>query len=81
MSATVNEWIAKAQADFAVAGRELAVTVDPSFDAVCFHAQQCIEKLMKALLIRIGVTPPRVHDLNELSRLLTTAYPGWSWPD
>jgi HEPN domain-containing protein len=35
---------------------------------------------MKALLIHLGVTPPRTHDLAALDRLLTPACPGWSWP-
>ena len=38
------------------------------------------EKLMKALLIYLGVTPPRTHDLAVLDRLLAPACPGWLWP-
>jgi HEPN domain-containing protein len=47
---------------------------------VCFHAEQCAEKLIKALLIHLGVTPPRSHDLVALDRLLTPVSPAWSWP-
>jgi HEPN domain-containing protein len=47
MNATVKEWVQKADKDFATARRELQVQEDPNFDAVCFHAQQCIEKLRK----------------------------------
>jgi HEPN domain-containing protein len=36
--------------------------------------------LLKALLIHLGVTPPRSHDLVALDRLLTPVCPGWSWP-
>ncbi len=57
MNATVKEWVDKAEKDFATARRELQVQEDPNFDAVCFHAQQSIEKLMKGLLIHLGVTP------------------------
>ena len=35
---------------------------------------------MKALLIHLGVTPPRTHDLATLDRLLVPVCPGWSWP-
>lgn len=80
MNATVREWVDKAGGDFATAGRELRVTDAPNFDAVCFHAQQCIEKLMKALLIHLGVTPPKTHDLAYLDRLLSPVCPGWTWP-
>ena len=80
MNATVKEWIDKAEGDFATAGRELRAVEFPNFDAVCFHAQQCIEKLMKALLIHLGVTPPKTHDLVALDRLLTPLCQGLSWP-
>jgi HEPN domain-containing protein len=69
MSGTVNEWTAKADADFSTATREVADP--PNFDAVCFRAQQCAEKLMKALLIHLDTVPPRTHDLREPDRLLT----------
>jgi len=79
MNATVREWVSKAEADLATAGREIAVQNSPNFDAVCFHAQQAIEKLLKGLLIHLGVVPPRTHDLVHLHRLLETHCPSWSW--
>jgi hypothetical protein len=48
MNETAREWITKADGDFRTAGREILVEEGPNFDAVCYHAQQCIEKLMKA---------------------------------
>jgi len=80
MNGTVKEWVLKAEADFGTAGREFQVTLDPNYDAVCFHAQQCVEKLMKALLIHLGVTPPKTHDLRALEALLAPVCPQWSWP-
>ena len=80
MNGTVKEWASKAEADYATAARELHAIESPNYDAACFHAEQCAEKLMKALLIHLGVTPPRTHDLAALDRLLTPACPGWSWP-
>jgi len=44
------EWVAKAEGDFATASREIRVRKSPNYDAVCFHAQQCAEKYIKALL-------------------------------
>ena len=49
-----------------------------NFDAVCFHSQQCIEKLMKAMLIKNGVTPPKIHDLFQLNLLLAQVCKKWS---
>ena len=80
MSGMVSEWVERAESDFRVACRESAVTVGPSYEAVCFHAQQCVEKLMKAVLIDRGVSPPRTHDLLALASMVTTAVAGWTCP-
>lgn len=80
MSNVVREWVERAESDFRVAQRESLVTADPSYDAVCFHAQQCAEKLMKAVLISRGVTPPKTHDLVALSALLSSTLASWRWP-
>ena len=63
-----------------MAGRELRAKTKPNYDGICFHAQQCAEKLVKALLIHKGTTPPKTHALTELSRLLAQTCPGWDWP-
>jgi HEPN domain-containing protein len=80
MKGTTKEWTDKAEADFSTAGRELKTIDSPNFDAVCFHSQQGVEKLIKALLIHLGVVPPRTHDLAELNGLLARVSPQWSWP-
>jgi HEPN domain-containing protein len=79
MNSTVNEWIAKAQADFAMAGREMRAGRRRNNDGICFHAQQCIEKLMKALLTTRGEVPPKTHDLLVLHGLVSAREPMWSW--
>jgi HEPN domain-containing protein len=80
MNGTVKEWLHKAEKDYATAKRELAALEEPNYDAVCFHAQQCIEKLMKGLLIHRGILPTKTHDLAYLSQLLSPVCPEWSWP-
>jgi len=80
MNATLKEWVEKAEGDYLTAGRELRASESPNFDAVCFHSQQCVEKLMKGLLIHLGVLPPKTHDLVSLDRLLAPVCAGWSWP-
>ena len=42
---------------------------DGPYDTSCFHAQQVIEKSLKALLAFHGQPVPRTHDLEELQRL------------
>ena len=44
MNEVIREWIEKAEGDFATANREMMVKDKPNYDAVCFHAQQCIDK-------------------------------------
>jgi UDP-N-acetylglucosamine/UDP-N-acetylgalactosamine diphosphorylase len=69
MNETVREWIAKAEADHRVARRELN-SDQPSYDAVCFHAQQSIEKLLKAALVHRQTLAPKTHDLVKLAKLV-----------
>jgi HEPN domain-containing protein len=80
MNETVREWVAKAEADFATAKRELAAKDSPNYDAVCFHAQKCVEKLMKASLILRGITAPKTHDLVQLDHLIRSEWSNWTWP-
>ena len=78
MNETVREWLAKAEGDYQTARRERQVVESPNHDAVCFHAQQCVEKLLKASLIHHSVLPPKTHDLPVLARLLPPLFPNWS---
>ena len=70
MNEQVRAWVDKAEGDFETAGRELGVSARPNYDAVCYHCQQCIEKLLKGALICFGVDPPYVHDIAYLTKLL-----------
>jgi HEPN domain-containing protein len=79
MNAIVQEWIAKANGDYLTASREICAS-PPNYDAVCFHAQQCIEKLIKAILIAKGKKSPKTHDLTVLDSMLTSVEPQWHWP-
>jgi HEPN domain-containing protein len=48
----------------------LASDPDVPDDLIGFHAQQALEKLLKAALACAGVAPPRIHDLGKLLSLL-----------
>ena len=80
MPEPVDEWIAKAEGDFEVAGRELRRGGKRSFDAICFHTQQCIEKLMKAVLVAHGVAPKYTHNLRYLDTCVRKVVGSWE-PD
>ncbi len=67
--AVVGEWVAKAENDLKSAAHLLTIK-DCPVDNVCFNAQQCVEKYLKALLITQGQVFPKTHDLGELLVLL-----------
>lgn len=69
----VRGWIAKADSDL-TAARLLADSAGP-YDTSCFHSQQAIEKLLKALLAFHRQTIPHTHDLEELQRLALLVEP------
>ncbi|MEI7645532.1 MAG: HEPN domain-containing protein [Chloroflexales bacterium] len=69
------EWVAKAEADFATATRELRARRLPNYDAACFHAQQCAEKYLKARLQEARIAFSRTHDLVTLMNLLQPPEP------
>ena len=65
-----HEWVAKADSDLRAAVYLLEPRPEQPTDAVCFHAQQCAEKYVKALLVLRGVDFPKTHDIEKLSALL-----------
>ncbi|NOZ21960.1 MAG: HEPN domain-containing protein [Planctomycetes bacterium] len=71
------EWVAKAEGDGTTARREFDAQTNPNHDAVCFHAQQCAEKYLKARLVEAGETFPKTHDLSALLDLVLPFEPSW----
>lgn len=78
MNPIAAEYVDKAEGDFATAQREVAATVNPNYDAVCFHAQQCAEKYLKARLQESGIMFGKTHDLTLLLNLALTVEPAWN---
>ena len=78
MKPEAREWVAKADADLDTAKREVLVDESPNYDAVCFHAQQCAEKYLKAVLLESDLRIPRIHDLEALLNQLMPFYPALS---
>jgi HEPN domain-containing protein len=59
----------KARADKLVLDK-LADDPEIADDVIGFHAQQAVEKLLKAVLANRGVEYPRVHDIDRLVDVL-----------
>ncbi|MDE0013500.1 MAG: HEPN domain-containing protein [Candidatus Poribacteria bacterium] len=89
MNPLTLEWIEKAESDYTIAlliQKEVLLIQDeqnPIYDGICFHAQQCIEKYLKAWLQEADIPIPRTHDLKELLELIVPTVPMWrTWePD
>lgn len=71
------EWMQKAEADFATMERECQVRDCPNFDGICFHAQQCIEKYLKAILQEANIRFGKIHDLVALLDSALEVTPSW----
>jgi len=69
-SGTVRQWIEKAEHDIRNAEYTLTLKKNCPFDTVCFHAQQCAEKYLKALLVSRSIPFPKTHDLRILMQLV-----------
>ena len=78
MLAITEEWVEKAEEDWNVAQFTLAATHLHAYNAICFHAQQCGEKYLKARLQEDAITPAKTHDLEKLLDLLLPAFPQWA---
>ena len=67
-----RQWLEKAAGDLTSAQHLLTLPDSKCrFDVVCFHAQQCAEKSLKAFLILHKIPFERIHDLGELLELCT----------
>lgn len=77
MNVVLDEWLEKADEDYRVALRELRVRQRPALNAVCFHAQQCVEKYLKAVLARQGKPFHKTHDLDLLLTDCLEWFPLW----
>ena len=73
--AVVRQWVEKAEHDLKNA--EYTLTMDTEecpYDTICFHAQQCADKYLKALLTFQGIDFPKSHDLTELVALIPQSF-------
>jgi len=66
----VQQWVTKAEHDLQNAAHTLRLGDSGPLDTVCFHAQQCVEKYLKALLSLHEIDFYRTHDISALLVLL-----------
>lgn len=66
----IQEWLFKADNDLVNATHTLTLGLDCPTETVCFHAQQCVEKYLKALLVFQAIPVPKTHKIHVLMELI-----------
>ena len=66
----VVEWVAKAEDDLKTAAHTLKLGRACPTGTVCFHAQQCAEKYLKAYLVSRALPFPKTHEIEALVSLV-----------
>ena len=80
--AYLARWLRHADRDLHVAENELhTLTGDVITEAVCFHAQQAVEKYLKGYLVAKQIKFPRTHNLELLLELCGADDPDFSATD
>lgn len=77
MKRSTQEWVEKAESDFAAAVLVSRSRMRGRNDQICFHAQQCVEKYLKARLNEGAVPFRKVHDLLLLLQDVAAIEPLW----
>ena len=76
MNPITIEWVEKAEGDFNAA-EQLQYGPSPVYHVICFLAQQCVEKYLKAWLQENNMPIQRTHNLNDLLDLILPTIPEW----
>ena len=77
MKALTREWLRKAEGDFEAMESLSRSRRRGMHDVVCFHAQQCAEKYLKARLYEANIRFPPIHKLAALLDLTLAVEPLW----
>ena len=70
-----KQWLLKAQEDWDAVEMLISQENAPA-GVVCFHCQQHVEKLIKAVLVKQRVEFPKTHDILRLIELAQDILPG-----
>ncbi len=71
----VEEWVEKAEEDYQTAEYLYSKSKEKFLTIICFHAQQSVEKYLKALLTKYKISPPKTHSLEALLDLIVSSVP------
>ncbi len=70
LAIVAKEWLLKAEEDLQAATQLMRAGKECPTATIGFHAQQCVEKYLKSLLVLKSIEFPRTHDIEKLIRLL-----------
>ncbi len=62
----LKNWLYRANEDIAVIDNLFKTDPEIYASTICFHAQQAVEKFLKAFLVHHNIDFPRTHDLDFL---------------
>lgn len=72
----VKGWLRKAESDLTASN--LCIAQGQALDTACFHAQQAVEKCLKAYLVAYNINFPFTHNLEKLIELCMLNDPSFS---
>ncbi len=75
MNKPFHEWVEKAEEDYRATLSLNRLKKYPVHGVVCFHAQQCIEKYLKAILEKNALTVRKIHALTILLEECSALHP------
>jgi HEPN domain-containing protein len=78
MKRSTREWVTKAEEDFLAATALDRRRKKPLWNVIAFHAQQSVEKYLKARLEEAGLVIPKTHDLVFVLGLVVPIEPLWA---
>lgn len=64
ITGSVADWLKRAQSSLAMA--KISRPKNALWEDLCYHAQQAVEKALKAVLVKMGIPFRFVHDIDEL---------------
>jgi HEPN domain-containing protein len=62
----IQNWLFRAKEDISVIESLISVNLEYYTSTICFHAQQAVEKYLKAFLVYHDIDFPRTHDVDYL---------------
>lgn len=65
----LRQWLLKANEDIDTLNVLLSANPEKHASAICFHAQQAVEKFLKSYLVHKKIDFPRTHDVDALLAL------------